>query len=550
MSKTLNRRLTSLDESFLNFERKEAPMHIGSVHIFEGEVPFDDFVAMMDAKMHLIPRYQQIVKPDPFNMGHSTWEFDPDFDVRNHIFKLQIDAPGGEEELIELSSKLFTPMMERDKPLWDIFWVYGLQDGNCAMIARIHHCMVDGISGIDLIKIILDLSPEIKIPPKPEAAPPRPPRLDPTRQFFDSLLGGMEEGMNRWMDFQNGLLNLTQAFINQPTRESMLKIAGDLPRLATPATVLPFNRQCSGERRVVWTSFSFAEVRAIRGVLNGTVNDVALTVLSSAVSKYVELHGQPTANRSVRFMVPVSLRQEEQRGALGNLVSVLPVEIPLDLHDPAERFRYVNQKTAAMKGGRVAEGMNLFTALMGILPAPVQALVGALATMPLPAVNMVATNVPGPQVPLYTLGHKMLDYYPYVPVGYAVGCSCAILTYDKKITFGLTADTQAMPDVDRLRDFLNEAYAELLATAGQEQQISPEEKKTAAAEEPKTKSKAASKGGKARQRKTTASKPEAVERKTQSAKAGSKKSSTSKDASKTQSVSKRAAQTSRAKLEN
>lgn len=481
MSKPLNRRLTTVDSSFLYFEKKEAPMHIGSVHLFEGEVPFEDFIRMMDAKMHLIPRYQQVVRFDPFNLAHPTWEFDPHFDIRNHIFKLQIDQPGGEQELIELASKLFTPVMERDKPLWDIYWVYGLEGGNTAMVARIHHCMVDGMSGIDLIKIILDLSPEVRIPPKPETARPRTERLDPTRQFFDSLLGGMEEGMNRWMEFQNGLLNLTQAFVEKPTRDVMTGIiGGEMPRMATPATVLPFNqRACSGERRLVWSEFSFAEVRQIRAALGGTVNDAALTILSGAVSKYVHAHGQPTENRNVRFMVPVSLRQADQHGALGNLVSILPVEIPLDLHDPAERFRFINQKTAQLKGGRVAEGVNLFSALMGVLPAPVQALAGALASMPMPAVNMVSTNVPGPQVPLYTLGKKMLAYYPYVPVGYAVGCGCAILTYDQKITFGLTADVQAMPDVERLRDFLNESFAELLQAAHVEKNDAPPIKKPA-----------------------------------------------------------------------
>ena len=469
-SHKLNRRLTTLDASFLYFEKKEAPMHIGSVHIFEGEVPFEDFVAMMDAKMHLVPRYQQIIKPDPFNLGHPTWEFDPHFDVRNHIFKLNIDQPGGEKELIDLSGRIFTPMMDRDKPLWDIYWVYGLEGGNTAMIARIHHCMVDGISGIDIIKIILDISPEIKpLPPKPETIAPRPPKLDPTRQFFDSLLGGLEEGMNRWMEFQTGLLNLAEAFTAQTSREAMQKTGGEFPRLAAPAPLLPFNRQCSGERKLVWSTFSFAEVRAIRAALGGTVNDVALTVLSSAVSKYVASHGQETTNRYARFMVPVSLRQDEQRGALGNLVSLLPVEIPLDLHDPVERFRFINQKTGTLKGGRVAEGLNLFSALMGILPAPVQALAGALATAPFPAFNMVSTNVPGPQVPLYTMGKKMLAYYPYVPVGYAVGCGCAIVSYDQKIYFGLTADLQAMPDVEVMRDFLNESYSELLKAAGVEE---------------------------------------------------------------------------------
>jgi len=168
------------------------------------------------------------------------------------------------------------------------------------------------------------------------------------------------------------------------------------------------------------------------------------------------------------------MRQEEKRGALGNLVSMLPVDIPLGLKDPLERFKHVNQKTAAMKAARVAEGINLMSALMGILPAPVQALVGALANTPLPAFNMVSTNVPGPQVPLYAMGKRMVAYYPYVPVGYAVGVGCAIMSYDQKLYFGLTSDVQAMPDVERLKQFLDESFVELRTAAGvPETQVKP-----------------------------------------------------------------------------
>lgn len=467
----LNHRLSSMDSSFLYFEKKESPMHIGSVSLFDGEIPFDDFVEMLDAKMHLLPRYQQIVVPDPFNLGHPTWEYDQNFNIRNHVFKLQIDAPGGEKELIDLAGRIFTPMMDRRKPLWDIYLVYGLEGGKTAMIARVHHCMVDGVSGVDLLKIVLDFSPNPEpIPPKP-AARVREPQPDPTRRLFDAILGGMHEGMNRWMEFQNGLLNLTQALTDQSARQAMKNISSEIPKILSPATPLPFNAPLSGERRLVWNTFSFAEARAIRGALSGTVNDVVLTALSGAVSRYVESHGQKTEGRRIRFMVPVSLRQEDQRGALGNLVSLLPVEIPLDLKDPVERFRYVNQKTSAMKGGRIAEGLNLFSALMGVLPAPLQALVGALSTanIPLPVMNMISTNVPGPQVPLYAMGHKMTAYYPYVPVGYAVGCGCAIMSYDQHLYFGLTADLKAMPDVERLREQLYESFYELRGAAGVEE---------------------------------------------------------------------------------
>jgi diacylglycerol O-acyltransferase len=454
----LNRRLTAMDASFLYFEKKEASMHIGSVSIFEGEIPFDKFVAMLNSKMHLLPRYQQIVVPDPFGLGHPTWEFDDQFDIKRHIFKLQIASPGGESELIELAGKILTPMMDRRKPLWDIYLVYGLEGKRTAMIARVHHCMVDGVSGVDLLKIVLDISPEVpKLLPASER-PAQAPRPDPTRRFFDTLLGNMQEGMNRLMEFQTGLLNLTQALTNEETRQAMLETGGTIPQLASPVALLPFNKPCSGDRKLVWSAFSFAEARAIRAALGGTVNDVVLTTLSGAVSRYVELHGQQTAGRQLRVMVPVSLRQQDQRGALGNLVSMLPVEIPLDMSNPVERFQYINRKTAAMKGGRVAEGLNLFSALMGILPAPVHAFAGALAMTPYPAFNMVSTNVPGPQVPLYAMGKRMIAYYPYVPVGYAIGCGCAIMSYDQNLYFGLTSDTQAMPDVERLKEALDESF--------------------------------------------------------------------------------------------
>jgi diacylglycerol O-acyltransferase len=460
----LNRQLTSVDASFLYFEKKEAPMHIGSVSVFEGEIPFDAFVNNLVSKLHLLPRYQQKVVPDPFMLGHPTWEFDPDFDITKHVFKVQIDSPGSEQQLIELAGRIFTPMMDRKKPLWDIFLVYGLKGKRSAMIARVHHAMVDGVSGVDLLKVVLDISPNPE-PVKSEFIP-RPPQPDATRRLFDSLLGSLQEGMNRWMEFQNGLLNLTQALTQEHTREAAQEMAGILPGLAAPPAMLPFNKACSGERKLVWSEFSFAEARAIRAAAGGTVNDVVLTVLSGAVSRYVEAHGQKIEGRAVRVMVPVSMRQEDKRGALGNLVSMLPVEIPLDMKDPLERFRFVNQKTVAMKSARVAEGISTMTALMGILPAPVQALVGAIATTPIPAFNMVSTNVPGPQVPLYASGKRMVAYYPHVPVGYAVGVGCAIMSYDQKLYFGLTSDVRAMPDVERLKQFLDESFLELRTAAG------------------------------------------------------------------------------------
>jgi WS/DGAT/MGAT family acyltransferase len=460
----LGKRLSSMDATFLYFERKQAPMHIGSVSIFEGEIPFKKFIDNLNSRLPLLPRYRQKVIPAPFNLSHPTWEFDTDFDINNHVFRIKLDPPGTEAELVKLAGRIFTPLMDRSKPLWDIHLVYGLEGKRMAMIARVHHCMVDGVSGVDLLNIIFDISPDAKPQTVPMPAPP--PRPDPMRRFFDSLIGGMQEGMNRFMEFQNGLLNLAQSIATQPARASVPGVSHLLTALAMPTSLLPFNRACSGERKVVWSRFSFAEARAIRAVLKGTVNDVVLTVLAGAVARYAQLHGQPVAGRKLRVMMPVSLRREEQRGTLGNLISLMPLEIPLDICDPLARFQHINRKTQAGKSARAAESFNMLVSLVGILPASVQAVVGAMATFPLPPVNMVATNVPGPQVPLYLLGRRMIDYYPYVPVGYGVGCGCAILSYDQKLYFGLTSDARAMPDVESLNTFLEESFVELRKAAG------------------------------------------------------------------------------------
>lgn len=464
---SLNRRLTSLDAAFLYLEKKEAPLHIGSVSLLTGTISRAGLAEHIAARLHLLPRYTQKVVPDPFQLGHPTWEVAADFDINRHIFECTIDAPGDEAALRKLAGETLSSVLDRSKPLWELYVVHGLAEGRSAMIAKVHHCMVDGISGVDLMKILFDLSPVATPPPPPAPKPPAPAApTDPARQFFDSLLGGMQEITNRWLELQGGMLYLANGLLNPQTRAAIPQMAGLLPAVVAPPTVLPFNGAMSGQQQVAWSEFSFAHARAIRAACNGTVNDVVLTILSGAVARYAAAHGQDLTGRSVRFMVPVSLRQKEQRGALGNLISVLPVEIPLDVADPLERFQHVKQKTAALKVARVAEGLGALGAAYGMLPAPVQHLVGSLAQTPVPPFNMIATNVPGPQVPLYLLGQKMLAHYPYVPIGYAIGLGCAIFSYDQKIFFGLSTDAQTMPDVTQFKRLLDESFAELSTRAG------------------------------------------------------------------------------------
>lgn len=440
-------------------------MHIGSTSIFEGKITRRDLIKQIGERLHLVPRYLQKVVPDPFLIGHPTWENDDDFNIENHIFKVKQKKALNEKDLIKLAGETLTGVMDRTKPLWEFYVVENYEGGRSAMIAKVHHCMVDGISGVDLLKIIFDITPETAPPTlKPETSKEEKPKPEPLQQLFDSLIGGMQESINRLTDMQMGLMHLSSTLANPQTVEALPHVGGVLPAVLTPAPMLPFNGKCSGTRRLAWSEFSFKNARAIRTALGGSVNDVVLTVLSEAVARYTRFHKHSTEGKIVRFMVPVSLRQKEQQGALGNLISILPVEIPLDIADLPHRFKYVNQKTALMKSTHLAEGLLTIASLYAILPAPVQSGIGAVADLPFPPFNLVATNVPGPQVPLYLAGRKMSAQYPYVPIGYGLGLGCAILSYNQTLYFGLSSDAQAMGDVEKFKEILDEVFADLKTT--------------------------------------------------------------------------------------
>ncbi len=463
---SLHPRLTADDAAFLYLERKEMPLHIGSVTVYESAIDFAEFVKMVDSKLHMIPRYRQRVMPAPFNVGHPSWEDDPQFDIRNHVFETRIDAPGDDAALRELSGRLFSGMMDRNKPLWTMHVVYGLEGGRSALISKVHHCMVDGVSGVGLMSIIMNTSPEIEAVEKPPFAPA--PIPDAGQLYFNAMSAGVTDTLERMMSAQTGYFNLMQTLMNPATMTAWQDVAPLMSELMRPPDRLPFNKICSGERRITWNEFSFADARAIRGALGGTVNDVALTILSGAVAKYTRMSGMSTAGKFCRFMCPVNVRKEDQRGRLGNQVSALLVNVPLDIDDAGARLKTVTRRTEALKNSRLADILSTMTAWAGTLPAPVQAMVAALPFVQFaaPVFNMVCTNVPGPQIPLYAVGQQMLTMYPHVPVGNDLGIGCAIQSYNQKLFFGITSDAGAAPDAVRMREFLDESFRELCRAAG------------------------------------------------------------------------------------
>jgi diacylglycerol O-acyltransferase / wax synthase len=461
----LRRRMRGADAIFVYFERKEMPLHIGSVAVLDGDFP-QECERLIEARLPEIPRYRQRLMFRPMNIAHPSWEFDPEFDIRNHIRRVRLEPPGSDAQLSALSGQIFTPLMDRNRPLWDLTVIDGLEGGRSALVSRVHHCMVDGVSGIALMNIMFDAS---KAPRPVRAVPYDPPPLPDSGQLFvEGLASGWADAAERLIDMQIGFLRIAQAFVGDAPMASLKSLATVMPELMRPTERLPFNGPCSGVRGHCWTTFSFAETRAIRSALGGTINDVALAAVTGAVTRYVLAHREPVKGRFIRYMVPVNLRTEDPRGSTGNEVSMLPLSVPLDILDPVERMKAITVRSMAMKTARVADMVALIGAWLGWTPPVFQTSLAALPFLPqpVPIINMVCTNVPGPMIPLYANGRELLTYYPHVPCGSDVGIGVAIQSYNQKLHYGVTYDMQAAPDGDLFRDFLVESYEELRSAAG------------------------------------------------------------------------------------
>ena len=463
---THGRRLSAADAAFLYLERKEIPLHIACVFIFDGPIPFDEFVAGIESRLDLIPRYRQIVVMPPYNLDQPHWEDDPHFDIGRHIFRATLDAPGSEAELETLAGRIFSQLMDRSKPLWDIYVVDGLQDGRGALILRVHHSLADGVAGVALVQAMLDTSPE---GPDPVRKTRFRPRKAPVGNYslVDEVSTAVQSSVQSFLAAEAGLLGWAQTLLGDP--KLLQEFAGLIPELASSVERLPCNKPCTGERKFRWAEFDLKDVEAVRAAGGGTINDVILTVLTGALARYVKLHRQSVVNRFVRILCPVNLRHGEQNGDLGNQISFMPVALPLGVRDPVELLKAVAARTDTTKRGRTADLVALAADCIAAAPPPLQALFwGYLSQLilPVPLFNMICTNIPGSARPLYASGRRLLAAYPQVPTGYELGINCAAHSYDGKLFFGLIADTHAAPDAGRLRDFLYVSFRELCRSAG------------------------------------------------------------------------------------
>src|SRR5271169_348421 len=471
-------RLSWGDTVFLHLEREDMPFNVACVCVFEGEIAIKDCVQFVESKLPLIPRYLKRVVPPPLNIGLPSWEFDPTFDISRHVREATLKH-GSDAELKTLAGKILSTVMDRQHPLWDLTLVHGLKGERSGLVFRLHHCLADGIAGVGIMNVLMDAS----------AVAPRLPRrklrlrVPAPRDVLTSLTNGCVDSYSdfakRILDALADVSSMAERLTANGGNLATDEFARLLPELSASTERLRFNVFCHGPQKFAWTEIPLAEIKAIKSSCGTSVNDVILALVTATMRRYLELHGDRVKGRLFRMMVPVNLRGSDSPGELGNRISLVPVTIPLDIRNPRKLLAAVHQRTEFLKRTHAAELVSLAGGLLGMFPTTAQALGGhILSRLPFTPFNMVCTNVPGPQSPLYLLGHKMLHCYPYVPVGGEMALNCAILSYNGTAYFGFSGDVHAVPDLWRLETLLQLSFTELREAAGLSPVQKEEKKKT------------------------------------------------------------------------
>jgi diacylglycerol O-acyltransferase len=393
----------------------------------------------------------------PFGLAHPTWEDDPQFDLAHHVDEITLPPPGDDRTLSVVGGEVYAGMLDRAHPLWKFIVVQGRHDGNTAVVWKVHHAMVDGVSGVDIAMVVHDLKPEGDARPARAAWTPRP-MPDEVSLLQEAVRDRLTEAAQQWTEAAFRWLRPAQASAQDRKMASAIMRTG--PRLLTPAPPTPFNGPLSPRREFAWVQFPFTEIRQIRSALGGTVNDVVLAVIAGGLGRYLRAHDYPTDGVELRAMCPVSMRRAEERGALGNLVSMMFAPLYVGITDPVQRLAAERRAMDELKTQDQAGNLYEMTGLGNLIPPAWQAL-AAQAEINMSPLNTVSTNVPGPQIPLYLAGRKLLQWYPLGPLATTIGLFNAILSYNQVLTIGSTVDPALMPDVWGYMDFLRESYEEL-----------------------------------------------------------------------------------------
>lgn len=452
--------MNSLDASFLYIENEFNHMHIAVVAIFEGPPPRGEEVEeMVASKLSLIPRYRQKVRFVPFNLGRPVWSDDHHFDLRYHVRHTALPSPGSDEQLRTLVGRVMSQQLDRAKPLWEVWVVEGLEGDRWALLTKTHHCMMDGVSGSDLLGVLLDSEADVAHPANgpwhPEARPSgisllKVSLVDGIRTPVDllrnlkSALAAPGRMLHQLADIMDGLYTY-RAFAMSPAESSL-------------------NGPIGPHRRWCWASTSLVVINKIRNAHHGTVNDVVLSAIAQGFRALMLSRGEPVDGLCVRTLVPVSVRHEAEQGTLNNRVSAIFIDLPMGVEDPVERLMAIRAEMEDLKEHHQSDAAEMLNSISGFTPTALLALGARIfASLEQHTVQTVTTNVPGPRQTLYAAGCRMLAAYPYVPLAGSVRIGVAIFSYAGQLTFGVTGDYESTADINVLTEGIEAGIQDLLA---------------------------------------------------------------------------------------
>lgn len=450
-----------MDASFLYFEKPSLPLHIGSTLVLDEPLDRETLVSHIASRLNRIPRYREVAAFDSLNLAHPRWEHDPRFDVGRHIEEVTLPPGATEADFLDAIAQLHAQMLPRDRPLWKMILMQGIPGGGSSVTSLVHHCMVDGVSGIELLTAVCDLQRDVDPDPEHPFTPdPEPSPLERSRAAWrdaaEDSAGRLAEAL-RWSLDPQQQANDWKAILGALTTAA--------PQFMQPAPATPFNRPVGPKRNYAYVAMPFGEIRGVRGALGGTINDVVLTALSGGLGAFLRGLGQETRGVELRAMVPVNVRSESDKSALGNQVSMLIAPLPVGIEDHAERHRAVIAGMDRLKAANQAGGFALMSKLTEQVPAYLQALAANFVPNNQPLLNLICTNVPGPQIPLYLAGRKVEAHYPLVPLSVGLGMNVCLTSYNGVLYWGLVADPDLVPDVGVIARHVEAAFEGLKAAA-------------------------------------------------------------------------------------
>lgn len=454
-------RLKPMDAQFVDAEDEDrhASFAIASIAVFEGPAPsYAEFCDSIEARLPLVPIYRRKLRTVPFRLGPPVWVDDPNFDLRYHVRQTAVPAPGGDRQLASLIARVMAQRLDRDFPLWEYWLVQGLAKGQWALISKVHHCMVDGVSGTDLYRVIFDLSPE---PPPPPGLGTTPAPAEPTSvALVASAAADLVTRPARGALALAGALTRPRDTVRQAAQTA--RAVARLTASAWPATGSSLSGPIGRQRRYTWARASLADVKAIRSKLGGTVNDVVLAAISGGFRTLLLSRGEEPGPHMVPSLIPVSLRAPGEESIYDNRVSVVLANLPVHLAGPVDRLAAIRAEMSDLKSTREASAAEALMTLGKFTPFPLASLVVRLGyRLPQREIVTVTTNVPGPQQQLYGLGRRLVEIIPYVPIATSLRTGVSIFSYCGQLTFGITGDYATTADIEVLARGIEGAIQEL-----------------------------------------------------------------------------------------